>query len=516
MAAEHSVVGWLKRVFGAPASAPAPTEATPQPPAAAADVSAPRRSQERRDERPTRRNSESRGGDGSQGSGGEGRGERNRRGGSGRGRSRSETTEAGGTQPSGPMLRDSTDAGRDFSRPGDDTRAPRSSAGTESEEGARESSGRADRGDSARGSRNGERRGSRGGNNGTAQRPEAAAFDPAAADGAAETPPMPIGDVGVEPSSDQTGEARAEGTSRPRRERGGRGGARRGERGDRPERSEQGDRNLDAAGSEGQDNGRATSDADRPAMRGGNDADASVTSDMQAGDRQYEASDDGDRQPVARAAGQDDGTSGANDAASEPRRDRRNSEQRPGRDRRPRGERNAPVHSDAPVVLPGQVVADDETASDSRAASNAAGATAEMASDPAMQPPVAAETPSLLIAAAEVSTVASSNLHDSEAVAIESATTPAEDSASGRTAELPKAGAFALPIDQLAGVAEGAGLQWVQSDADRVRSVQQAIAAEAMPSRQPRERAPVAVPDDGALVLVETRKAVPDLQLPQQ
>jgi alkanesulfonate monooxygenase SsuD/methylene tetrahydromethanopterin reductase-like flavin-dependent oxidoreductase (luciferase family) len=57
--------------------------------------------------------------------------------------------------------------------------------------------------------------------------------------------------------------------------------------------------------------------------------------------------------------------------------------------------------------------------------------------------------------------------------------------------------------------------RWLrQSDADKVRSVQQAIAAEPPPSRVPRERKPMVLADDGPLVLVETRKDLSQLGLP--
>jgi ribonuclease E len=73
---------------------------------------------------------------------------------------------------------------------------------------------------------------------------------------------------------------------------------------------------------------------------------------------------------------------------------------------------------------------------------------------------------------------------------------------------------FELPTHELEQIADGAGLQWVQSDADKVRSVQQAIAAEPRPAHVPRERQPVVLPDDGPLVLVETRKDLSQLGLP--
>ena len=37
---------------------------------------------------------------------------------------------------------------------------------------------------------------------------------------------------------------------------------------------------------------------------------------------------------------------------------------------------------------------------------------------------------------------------------------------------------YELPLTQLQGVAEQAGLQWVHSDADKIRAVQAAMAAE--------------------------------------
>jgi len=73
---------------------------------------------------------------------------------------------------------------------------------------------------------------------------------------------------------------------------------------------------------------------------------------------------------------------------------------------------------------------------------------------------------------------------------------------------------FVLPIDSLQGVAHGAGLEWVNSDADKIRAVQDAIAAEPKPVHVPRERKPAVVVDDGPLILVETRKDLSQIKLP--
>lgn len=73
---------------------------------------------------------------------------------------------------------------------------------------------------------------------------------------------------------------------------------------------------------------------------------------------------------------------------------------------------------------------------------------------------------------------------------------------------------FELPIDALHAVAEGAGLQWVNSDADKIRETQAAMAAEPKAVHVPRERPPVAQIDEGPLVLVETKKDLSQIKLP--
>ena len=73
---------------------------------------------------------------------------------------------------------------------------------------------------------------------------------------------------------------------------------------------------------------------------------------------------------------------------------------------------------------------------------------------------------------------------------------------------------YDLPLEQLQEIADGAGLQWVNSDADKIRAVQEAIAAAPKPVHVPRERKPIVMPDDGPLVLVETRKDLSQLKLP--
>ena len=73
---------------------------------------------------------------------------------------------------------------------------------------------------------------------------------------------------------------------------------------------------------------------------------------------------------------------------------------------------------------------------------------------------------------------------------------------------------YVLPVAQLHQIAQGSGLQWVNSDADKIAAAQAAIAAQPQPAHVPRERKPVAVVDEGPLVLVETRKDLSQLKLP--
>jgi len=71
---------------------------------------------------------------------------------------------------------------------------------------------------------------------------------------------------------------------------------------------------------------------------------------------------------------------------------------------------------------------------------------------------------------------------------------------------MPRIQAFNLPVADMQAVAQGSGLEWVNSNPERIAAVQAAIAAEPKPVHIPRERPPVVVVDEGPLVLVETRK----------
>lgn len=79
---------------------------------------------------------------------------------------------------------------------------------------------------------------------------------------------------------------------------------------------------------------------------------------------------------------------------------------------------------------------------------------------------------------------------------------------------MPRVQPFTLPMDALQEVAAASGLQWVNSDAEKVAAMQAAIAAEPKPERIPRERPPAVVLDEGPLVLVETRRDLAAMTLP--
>lgn len=82
------------------------------------------------------------------------------------------------------------------------------------------------------------------------------------------------------------------------------------------------------------------------------------------------------------------------------------------------------------------------------------------------------------------------------------------------TRGLPKVQPFSLSVEDLDKVAQASGLEWVNSNAEKVAQVQAAIAAEPKPIHVPREPKPPVVLDEGPLVLVETRKDLRDMKLP--
>ena len=79
---------------------------------------------------------------------------------------------------------------------------------------------------------------------------------------------------------------------------------------------------------------------------------------------------------------------------------------------------------------------------------------------------------------------------------------------------MPSIGAYTLPLLQLEQVASGSGLEWVNSNPERIAQVQAAIAAEPRPVHVARERPAPIVIDEGPLVLVETKRDLRQMHMP--
>jgi ribonuclease E len=75
-------------------------------------------------------------------------------------------------------------------------------------------------------------------------------------------------------------------------------------------------------------------------------------------------------------------------------------------------------------------------------------------------------------------------------------------------------GIFMLPVEQLQSQLSSAGLEWVNSDAEKIRAAQELMAQEVHPVHTPRERKPAEVAEAGPLIMVETRKDLRQVKLP--
>ena len=95
----------------------------------------------------------------------------------------------------------------------------------------------------------------------------------------------------------------------------------------------------------------------------------------------------------------------------------------------------------------------------------------------------------------------------------EGSTTPSLRGAEGAVA-IPPPAPYVLPLEDLHRIAQDSGLQWVNSDADKIAAAQAAMAAEPKPVHVPREPKPPVVIDEGPLILVETRKDLSQVKLP--
>ena len=90
----------------------------------------------------------------------------------------------------------------------------------------------------------------------------------------------------------------------------------------------------------------------------------------------------------------------------------------------------------------------------------------------------------------------------------------ATSTGSNQRAAMPAVTSYSLPEADMTQVASSAGLQWVGSNPEKIAAVQAQIAAEARPVHVPRPRPAPVAPDNGPLVLVETKRDLRDMTLP--
>ncbi|MBX3608553.1 MAG: Rne/Rng family ribonuclease [Hydrogenophaga sp.] len=267
-----------------------------------------------------------------------------------------------------------------------------------------------------------------------------------------------------------------------------------------------------APATEGQDNATEQAPRRERGERGGRGRE-------RGGDRDRRRQDDADNARVADASATADtaatavtGDAPADAAGSEAPRERR-SRDRYGRDRRDRRDRpareGAEVSAEAgdtqPMAYDGEPAAETVVADDTPPVRS-------YFTMPAAAAPVTPASPAADAAAEPVVTEAAARTLAAPAAPV--APVAAASSAAPALTALPKVQPFSLSVADLQAVAASSGLEWVNSDAEKVAQVQAAIAAEPKPVHVPREPRPPVVVDEGPLVLVETRKDLRDMALP--
>ena len=375
-------------------------------------------------------------------------------------------------------------------------------------------------------------RGGRGGERGGERGSQRERFD-------AEGKPMAAGDNAQGVAVDANG---AE-SPRPARGRGGRN-SERGERGERTERSENGERQADRSGDAAAQTDANGNDAGPREAREGREGGRSRGGRGRRNDRGPRLDEAGN--PIPAAPGQDEANGqapaeGADNQGSNGRRSR----DRYGRERGPRGGRDAGAENqeeqtpsnfemrqperasedgDAPVrsyftQAAAAPVSAQETAQDSHAAAAPVAAQADAIPHSAAQAEGAphnaaqADAPTHAATQSEAAphAVAQSQVAPQAAAPVASATpAPAAPAAPA----MPAVSAFVLPVENLVTVAQSSGLQWVNSDPQKIAAVNAAIAAEPAPVHVPRERPAPVVLEDAPLVLVETKRDLGQMQLP--
>ncbi|MDP1530126.1 MAG: Rne/Rng family ribonuclease [Rhodoferax sp.] len=306
---------------------------------------------------------------------------------------------------------------------------------------------------------------------------------------------LDAGNAAPEPGT--TVDTAARGEQRPER------GGRNAERGDRPPRTERGGRNAERG-----DRPPRTERAPRAEEEPRN-VEAVVNTVAEGADS---------------AADQPGADNTMRDENGAPREKR--SRDRYGRDRKPRAERNESPEQPSQEPQATEASAEQEPVRKSYFSVPAASSQPDtVVAAPATPTPVAVDVtpePAALPAVVATPEVAPAVLVATPVAAVVAAPTPVAAAVAAPVAAAPAAPTkampavqpFALPLEELAQVAESSGLQWVQSDASKVAMVQSAIAAAPKPVHVPRERAPVPVLDNQPLVLVETKRDLRDQKLP--
>jgi len=242
-------------------------------------------------------------------------------------------------------------------------------------------------------------------------------------------------------------------------------------------------------------------------------------------------------EPIVAAEGVNDAPAAregdAENGAPRGNRERR-SRDRYGRDRRERGPREgaAAEGEEAQADTPAQAAPEQAADTAIEASSYEAPTRSYFSMPPAQQPqledaaPVVAQAPAVTapepVASAPAEVIAPAPVAAAPAEVAAPAprapraapVAPAAVAEAPRATGLPKVQPFTLSLDALHQVAQASGLEWVNSNADKVAQVQAAIAAEPKPIHVPREPKPPVVLDEGPLVLVETRKDLRDMKLP--
>ncbi len=356
------------------------------------------------------------------------------------------------------------------------------------------------RGDGRGGRGEGRSRGGRGGRGERAGQGSRERFD---ADGKPLAPEL--GANGARPTPDMAGQegqrSEPRGDRPPRTERNNRGERGRGERneqGERPAPSERGEARTDGRGERRPDRNRRPDEGTRPES----DSQASLPLDGMTAPA-TESTGGAERD----ANGADSSTPRAEGSQPRERRPRGRD-----RDRAPRGER--PERSESGerperLDVQEQPVAEQD-AEEPRKSYFAAPVDAAPA--PVRQVEAVTEVQTAVVEAAVAT--AAPQAPAAPQVAPAPAVAPVAAAATPASTAMPALQPFVLPLTELAEVAQGSGLVWVNSDAAKIAAVQAAIAAEPKPIRVPRERpAPVQV-DTGPLILVETKRDLGNMTLP--